>query len=197
MSRSAEIQRETRETRIQVRLELDGRGRSQTETGLGFLNHMLELLSKHSLIDLEVRAQGDLEVDDHHLSEDLGITLGKALAQALGDKAGIRRYGSCLLPMDEVLVAAAVDLGGRFAFGCDYEPQRETVGDMSTEVVPHFFQSLAANAGMSVHLRFLDPGRNEHHRIEAMFKGFARSLRMAIEPDPRLQGEIPSSKGVL
>lgn len=195
--RFASIKRKTNETQIEVRLDLDGKGRCQCRTGLGFLEHMLELLAWHAKVDLEIEAGGDLRVDDHHLVEDLGIALGQALGQAWGDKKGIERYGSMLLPMDEVMIAVALDLGGRFAFSCDYRPQRETIGDLSTELVPHFFRSLAAEARMNLHFQFLNPGENEHHRIEAMFKGFARSLRMALKIDEQRRREVPSTKGRL
>ncbi|HSR68737.1 MAG TPA: imidazoleglycerol-phosphate dehydratase HisB [Acidobacteriota bacterium] len=195
--RSAEISRQTRETQIGLRLDLDGSGESQIDLPLGFLSHMLDLLVKHSLVDLKVSAAGDLGVDDHHLTEDLGIGLGQAIREALGDKRGIRRYGFFILPMDEVLCQVALDLGGRYAFASDYRPQREQVGDLSTEMVNHFFASLANQAGMNLHIRLLDSGENEHHRVEAIFKCFARALRAALEPDPRLGQEIPSTKGTL
>ncbi|MDA2924603.1 imidazoleglycerol-phosphate dehydratase, partial [Acidobacteria bacterium AH-259-L09] len=173
--RTASVKRETRETQIEVNLNLDGQGECTCRVGLGFLEHMLELLARHARIDLKARAEGDLEVDDHHLTEDLGIVLGQTLNKALGRKKGIERYGFVLLPMDEVLIAVAVDLGGRFAFCCNYRPQREKIGDLSTELIPHFFRSLAVEARLNLHFNFLNPGENEHHRIEAMFKGFARS----------------------
>ncbi len=196
-ARSAELTRETAETQIRLALNLDGGGACRCSTGVGFLDHMLTLAARHGRFDLTVEARGDLEVDDHHLVEDIGIVLGKALASALGEKRGIRRYGSVMLPMDEVLVAVAVDLGGRFAFRCDYQPRREKVGDLSTEMVAHFFQSLASESRIALHFRFLDPGENEHHRIEAMFKGFGRALREAAATDPEAANEIPSTKGVL
>ena len=195
--RTASVKRETRETSIEVNLNLDGQGECTCRVGLGFLEHMLELLARHARIDLKARAEGDLEVDDHHLTEDLGIVLGQTLNKALGRKKGIERYGFVLLPMDEVLIAVAVDLGGRFAFCCNYRPQREKIGDLSTELIPHFFRSLAVEARLNLHFNFLNPGENEHHRIEAMFKGFARSLRMAVRIDPKAKGEVPSTKGVL
>ena len=195
--RKAKVKRKTRETNVDVEVNLDGRGRFSGRLDLGFLAHMLELLSHHSRMDLKVTADGDLKVDDHHLTEDLGITLGQAIGKALGSKEGIVRYGSILLPMDEVLVAVAVDLGGRFAFRCDYQPQREMLGDLATELVPHFFRSLAGAAGCNLHFRFLDPGENEHHRVEAMFKGFARALRTAASMDQESAGKVPSTKGVL
>lgn len=191
------VKRKTAETQIEVRLNLDGKGQSQLSTGLGFLEHMLELLARHARVDLEISAAGDLQVDDHHLTEDLGMVLGQALHEALGEKKGIERYGSTLLPMDEVLVAVAVDLGGRFAFSCDYNPQRERMGDLSTELVPHFFRALAVEGRMNLHFKFLNHGENEHHRIEAMFKGFARALRAAVRMNPEAAGEVPSTKGKL
>jgi len=195
--RNSEITRETGETRIAVKLELEGRGRSRIETGLGFFDHMLDLLGHHSKFNLEIKADGDLKVDDHHLVEDVGLAFGKALCEALAEKKGIRRYGSALIPMDEVLVAAVVDLSGRPVFVCNYQPLREQVGGLSTEMVDHFFSSLAAEAKMTLHLRVLEPGRNEHHRIEALFKSFARALRQAVELDPDFDDEVPSTKGVL
>ncbi|MFQ5929192.1 MAG: imidazoleglycerol-phosphate dehydratase HisB [Acidobacteriota bacterium] len=195
--RTASVKRKTRETQIEVNLNLDGQGECTCRVGLGFLEHMLELLARHARIDLKVRAKGDLEVDDHHLTEDVGIVLGQTLNKALGRKEGIERYGFALLPMDEVLIAVAVDLGGRFAFCCNYRPQREKIGDLSTELIPHFFRSLAVEARLNLHFNFLNPGENEHHRIEAMFKGFARSLRMAVRIDREAKGEVPSTKGVL
>ena len=195
--RVAVVNRKTEETQVRVRLNLDGKGQYKCRTGLGFLEHMLELLAKHARIDLEIEAKGDLTVDDHHLAEDLGITMGQALDRAWGDKKGVNRYGWVLLPMDEVLVAVALDLGGRFAFQSDYRPQREKVGDLSTEMVPHFFRGLAAQARVNLHFKFLREGENEHHRIEAMFKGFARSLRMAVRIDEETRDEVASTKGVL
>lgn len=195
--RRASVERKTDETQIEVALNLEGHGSCECSLSVGFVEHMLDLLCRHARIDLTIQAQGDLHVDDHHLVEDLGITIGQVLDQALGDRRGITRYGFALLPMDEVLVAVAMDLGGRFAFGCDYRPQRETIGDLSTELIPHFFSSLALQARMNLHFHFLSPGWNEHHRVEAMFKGFARSLRMAVAVDPQAEQEIPSTKGVL
>lgn len=195
--RVAELIRETGETSVRVHLDLDGEGKSQCETGVGFFEHMLQLLAHHSKVDLEIHAEGDLQVDDHHLVEDVGIVVGQALRQALGDKSGIRRYGSVLLPMDEVLVAVALDLSGRYAFICDYAPGQPRVGQLSTEMVPHFFSSLAAEARCNLHFRFLYPGQNEHHRVEAMFKGFARSLRAAVRIDREAPARVPSTKGTL
>lgn len=196
-ARVVRVRRKTGETEIEIQLNLDGSGQSRCRVGMGFLEHMLALLAHHALFDLEVEARGDLQVDDHHLTEDLGIVLGQALAEALGEKRGIERYGSVLLPMDEVLVAVAVDLSGRFAFCCDYQPERERVGELSTEMVGHFFRSLALEARACLHIRFLNPGENEHHRVEAIFKGVARALRAAVRREARLAEEVPSTKGVL
>lgn len=193
--RIAKLKRKTGETAIELEVNLEGTGQYQIDLQLGFLKHMLELFSKHSLIDLKVKAKGDTEVDDHHLTEDLGIVLGQALAQALGDKKGIRRYGSIVLPMDEVLVVCAIDLSGRFAFETNYKAERERVGDFSTEMMKHFFESLAVNAAMNLHIQYLNPGDNEHHRLEAAFKSFARALRSAAEIDERCKDLIQSTKG--
>lgn len=195
--RISEITRQTGETSISVKLGLDGQGRSSIETGLGFLDHMLDLLAHHSRFDLEVKAAGDLQVDDHHLVEDVGLALGQAISGALSEKKGIERYGSALVPMDEVLVAAAVDFSGRPVYVSNYEPARELVGELSTEMVNHFFASLAAEAKLTLHLRVLEPGLNEHHRIEALFKGIARALRQAVKVNADASNEIPSTKGVL
>ena len=195
--RRAALSRKTAETEIELELCLDGTGESRCSLGIGFLEHMLCLMAYHGKLDLEATAKADLHVDDHHLVEDLGIALGRALAQALGDKRGIQRYGSLLLPMDEVLVAAAVDVSGRFAFSTNYSPTRDRVGELSTEMVPHFFQSLASESRMALHLQFLNAGSNEHHRIEAMFKAFGRALRAAVRVDTEMPANIPSTKGIL
>lgn len=195
--RTAKLKRETGETSIELELDLDGTGKYQIDLELGFLKHMLELFSKHSLIDLKVKAKGDIEVDDHHLTEDIGIVLGQALSQVLGDKRSISRYGSIVLPMDEVLVACAIDLSGRFAFETNYKAEREVVGDFSTEMMTHFFQSVANGAAMNLHIQYLNPGDNEHHRLEAAFKSFARALRSATEIDERCKDLIQSTKGII
>ncbi len=195
--RRTTLERETNETRIKVAVNLDGKGKSKIDTGIGFLDHMLELFSRHSGIDLEVKGAGDLHVDEHHLVEDVGLVLGQALYQALGTKAGIERYGSAMIPMDEVLVAAAVDLSGRFVFVSDYRPERAQIGDLPTELVTHFFRSLATELRANLHFKFLTPGENEHHRVEAMFKAFARALRTAIRFDEKMAGQVPSTKGIL
>ncbi|MDD4557572.1 MAG: imidazoleglycerol-phosphate dehydratase HisB [bacterium] len=195
MPKTAEVKRKTGETDITVGIKLDGEGKYDISTTVGFLDHMLALMSRHSLIDMEVRATGDTQVDFHHLTEDTGICIGQAIAEALGDKRGIRRYGSCLLPMDEALVMAAIDLSGRPYLAYNLNIRRRRVGDFDTELVQEFFQGLANNAAATIHLKQLD-GRNAHHIIEAAFKGFGRALRQAIEPDPR-NSDIPSTKGML
>ena len=195
MPRAATINRKTAETDIQLTLNLDGGGTSKIETGIGFFDHMLTLLAKHALFDLTVSAKGDLAVDFHHTVEDVGICLGKALAQALGDKAGIVRYGSKTLPMEETLVTSALDLSGRAWFVCRVAFATEKIGDFDTELVETFWQALAANALMNLHL-VLHHGSNSHHVAEALFKSTARALREAIAVDPRQTG-VPSSKGTL
>ncbi len=196
-TRIATITRDTQETQVTVSINLDGTGQYEVDTDGGFLNHMLELFSKHGLFDLRITARGDIKFDDHHLIEDVGIALGKAIKQAVDDKKGIRRYGFMLLPMDEVLVACATDLSGRYSFETNYVPVREKINDFSTEMVKHFFKSLALNAEMNLHFQFLNSGENEHHRVESMFKAFARSLRMSCEYDERARDQIPSTKGKL
>jgi imidazoleglycerol-phosphate dehydratase len=195
MARTATIKRETAETKIELTLDLDGSGLADAATGVGFLDHMLTLLAKHAAIDLKVRAAGDLDVDQHHTVEDVGICLGQALRQALGDKAGIRRYGHFTLPMEETLATVAIDLSGRFAlvFRADFPAAK--IGDFDSELVEDFWQAAAANALCNLHI-LVHYGRNSHHISEAIFKGAARALRMAIEPDPRLGG-VPSTKGTL
>ena len=158
---------------------------------------MLELFAFHSAIGLKVNASGDLQVDDHHVVEDVGIVVGRALSQALGERRGIRRYGSVTLPMDEVLMVVAVDLGGRFVFRSNYSPRRDRLGQLSCEMVNHFFSSLADQARMTLHFHLLDAGDNEHHRVEAMFKGFGRALAEAVAVDPLRTGELPSTKGAV
>jgi imidazoleglycerol-phosphate dehydratase len=196
MGRHASLERNTGETQISLMLDLDGVGNYDGQTGHVFLNHLLQLFAVHGLFDLTLHAKANF-LDDHHLVEDVGIILGQGLREALGEKKGIRRYGSIALPMDDVLCLAAVDLSGRSAFRTDYVPAREMVNDLSTEMVPHFFRTLAAHGGVSLHLQFLNPGDNEHHRIEAAFKAFARALRQACELDPRMEDRVPSTKGTL
>ncbi len=196
MSRVAELTRATNETRIELRLALDGAGMADVATGIGFLDHMLTALARHALFDLRVRAEGDLHIDFHHTTEDVGIVLGQALAQALGDKRGVRRYGHAVVPMDEVLVDAAVDLSGRpfLAWGARFE--HDKVGEMDTELFEEFFRALAMNALITLHVT-QRAGRNAHHVAEACFKAVARALRVAVEPDPRAAGAVPSTKGSL
>ena len=194
--RNAEIIRTTGETDIRIRLELDGTGKNEISTGVGFLDHMLTLFSRHGRFDLEVTCKGDTRVDDHHSVEDIGIALGKAFDQALGEKRGIRRYGQQLLPMDESLILAAVDLSGRDYLGYGLEIPTQKVGTFDTELVEEFFLGFVRNAKCALHLRQL-AGRNSHHVIEGAFKSAARALREAAEIDPALVGEIPSTKGIL
>jgi imidazoleglycerol-phosphate dehydratase len=193
--RKASVSRRTAETQITVSLDLDGTGERSCRTGIGFFDHMLDQLARHSLIDLDVEAKGDLHIDDHHTVEDVGIAIGQALRQALGDKAGIRRYGSCLLPMDDALVRAALDLSGRPFLVWKLDLASPKIGTFDTELVREFFTGLAMNAGMTLHVQRLD-GVNSHHVVEAAFKAVARALREAVEPDPRGAG-VPSTKGTL
>lgn len=194
--RRAEIKRETGETKIAVALDLDGTGRADIATGIGFLDHMLHLLARHSLIDLAIRAEGDLQVDDHHTSEDVGIALGQAFARALGDKKGITRYADCLMPMDETLSRLALDISGRafLVFKADFPSDK--IGTFDCELVREFFQAFASNAGVTLHAECLY-GLNSHHIAESLFKGLARVLRKASETDPRAAQSVPSTKGTL
>jgi imidazoleglycerol-phosphate dehydratase len=195
MTRTSTINRKTGETNIRVSVNLDGTGAGKRETGIGFFDHMLDLFAKHSLIDLDVKAVGDLHVDDHHTSEDVGIALGQAIHESLGNRAGVRRYGHFTLPMDECLVTAAVDMGGRYAFEYNAPIGPAKIGTFDSELVEHFWQSFAANANCNFHV-VLHYGRNSHHIAEAVFKATARAIRMACEMDSRSTG-IPSTKGVL
>jgi len=195
MSRTAKIERKTAETDIQLELNLDGTGQSSIKTGVGFFDHMLELLSKHGLFDLNIEAKGDLHVDQHHTVEDVGICFGQAIRQAIGDKAGIRRYGHFTLPMEETLVTSAVDLSGRYFLVFQAEFASAKIGDFDSELVEDFWQATAANALCNLHI-VLHHGRNSHHVSEAVFKSCARALRMAVESDPRQKG-VPSTKGTL
>lgn len=194
--RYAQISRKTAETDIQLSLNLDGTGQSEAGTGCGFLDHMLTLFARHGHFDLTVRCQGDTQVDYHHTVEDVGIVLGQAFAQALGDKKGICRYGQQLLPMDEALVLCAVDLSGRCTLRCAMPLPTPKVGDFDTELGEEFFLAFARAAGATVHLRMLD-GANSHHILEAAFKGLGRALRQAVTIDPDMKDQIPSTKGVL
>ncbi len=195
MSRTAKIQRTTGETNVDVSIDLDGSGTGSRMSGIGFLDHMLDLLGQHALIDLTVQAQGDLHVDDHHTTEDIGIAFGQAIDRALADRAGIRRYGHFTLPMDECLVTSAMDLGGRYAFEYRAPIAADKIGSFDSELVEHFWQSFAANAKCNLHV-VLHHGSNAHHIAEGVFKATARALRMAIESDPRSDA-VPSTKGIL
>lgn len=194
--RQAEINRKTGETDISLSLSLDGSGKCEINTGCGFLNHMLELFAKHSRFDLNVSCIGDTDVDYHHTVEDIGIVLGQAFSQSLGDKGGITRYGSMILPMDETLVLTAVDISGRAYLNFDAQMPSQKVGEMDTELVGEFFWAFVRSSNVTLHIKLLD-GKNTHHIIEGIFKSFARTLRIAASIDPSLGGEIPSSKGVL
>lgn len=194
--RSATVERTTKETDIKVTLDLDGTGAYRVSTGVGFFDHMLEQLSRHSLIDLTVAAKGDLHIDFHHTVEDVGIALGQALAKALGDKRGITRYASIELPMDETLTRCALDVSGRPYLIWRVRFERDKVGEMDTELFREFFQALAQNAGLTLHLETLY-GENNHHIAESSFKALARALRSAVAIDPRVAGDLPSTKGRL
>lgn len=195
MARKAIIDRQTAETKIQLTLNLDGKGKADVKTGVGFLDHMLTLLAKHAVVNLKVKAKGDLEVDQHHTVEDVGICLGQAIHKALGERAGIRRYGHFTLPMDETLATAAIDLGGRFALVFQADFPSAKIGDFDSELVEEFWRAVAANALCNLHI-LVHYGRNSHHISEAIFKATARALRMAAESDPRMTG-VPSTKGTL
>ncbi len=194
--RSASIDRKTSETNISLTLNLDGTGKTEIATGVGFLDHMLTLFARHGRFDLTVTCAGDTHVDDHHTVEDIAIVLGSALAEALGNKAGITRYGSFLLPMDEALVLCALDISGRATLRYGLNPPSQKVGTFDTELVEEFFMGFTRAAGVTLHLRQLD-GTNSHHILEAAFKGFGQALRQAVAIDPALNGEIPSTKGVI
>ncbi len=194
--RRATVRRETTETQIAVELNLDGTGTYAISTGIGFFDHMLEQLSRHSLIDLTVETKGDLHIDQHHTVEDTGLAIGEALAKALGDKRGIRRYADALSPMDETLTRVAVDISGRPFLVWKTEFSQKRLGEMDTEMFEHFFHSFAQTAGLTLHVETLY-GSNNHHIAEAAFKGLARALREAVEIDPRKAGVVPSTKGTL
>jgi imidazoleglycerol-phosphate dehydratase len=194
--RTAQISRQTAETEISVEINLDGTGAYDNQTGVGFFDHMLDQLSRHSLIDMTIRAKGDYHIDDHHTVEDTGIALGQALVQALGDKRGIRRYGECHLPMDDAQVRAALDLSARPFLVWNVDLPTPKIGTFDTELVREFFQALATHGGITLHVDQIH-GFNSHHIAEAAFKAVARALRMAVEPDPRKADAIPSTKGTL
>jgi imidazoleglycerol-phosphate dehydratase len=194
-NRKSEISRQTRETKIRVALDLDGSGKSSPHTGVGFFDHMLDLLARHSLIDLDVLAEGDLQVDAHHTVEDVGIVIGQALEQALGDKRGIYRYGWAIVPMDESLAQVAIDLSGRPAFVFRVNFAGESIGAFPTELVEEFFKSIATNAKLNLHIH-VPYGTNNHHIAEAIFKAAAKALRQAASADPR-NSDVPSTKGSL
>lgn len=193
--RKGEVIRETSETQISLNLELDGQGTSDISTGVGFLDHMLELLARHGLFNLEVRCKGDLDVDGHHTVEDVGICLGLAVKEALGSAKGIKRYGWVVLPMDEALATVALDLGGRPYLAVSLPTLDGDIGGFAMELLPEFFQAFCNNAGANLHIR-VDSGRNRHHMAEAIFKAFSKALDQAVTIDPRVQG-VPSTKGRL
>ncbi|HLN11528.1 MAG TPA: imidazoleglycerol-phosphate dehydratase HisB [Xanthobacteraceae bacterium] len=194
--RKASLRRTTKETDIEVAVDLDGTGRSKISTGIGFLDHMLELLARHALIDLTITAKGDLHIDDHHTTEDVGIVLGQAIRQSLGDMAGINRYADVHVPMDEALTRIAIDISGRPFLVFAAEFPRDKIGTFDTALVREWFQALAMNAGITLHITTLY-GTNDHHIAESCFKGLARALRAAVAIDPRAAGEVPSTKGRL
>jgi len=194
-SRSAIVERKTKETSVLVRLNLDGEGRSKIKTGIEFLDHMLEQLAFHGLLDLEIECEGDLHIDSHHSIEDIGIAIGQAFKEALGGKTGIRRFGHAYIPMDESLLRAVLDFSGRPEFVFNGQFGRYNLGNLDTQMIPHFFKSLAFNCGLTLHLSILD-GSNDHHKCEGLFKAFARALSDAIALDPRRMG-VSSTKGTL
>ena len=195
-TRSGEISRVTKETDVFVRIDIDGSGKCDVSTGIGFLDHMIQQLSSHGLFDIKVSANGDTNVDDHHTNEDIGIAIGQALSKALGDRSGIKRFGHFLAPLDEALIQVVVDCSGRPHLSFELDIPSQKVGNYDTELVKEFFAALSINSGLTLHIRQL-AGTNTHHIVEASFKSFARALRMATEIDPRRSGQIPSSKGVL
>ena len=196
MKRTAKIERKTNETDIKVNLSIDGTGNRVIDTPVGFLNHMLDLFGKHGLFDIEIISKGDMEIDEHHTVEDTGITIGQAFVQALGPKTGINRYGFFVLPMDEALVTVAIDFAGRYAFNLNCPFDREKVGDLSTELIYDFWDGFAQNAKVNLHIK-VENGRNDHHKIEGIFKATARAIRMACEIDNRAPNSLPSTKGKL
>ena len=196
MNRIAEVQRNTKETQIRVRVDLDGTGHAKLATGIGFFDHMLDQIARHGLIDLEIDAQGDLHIDGHHTVEDVGITLGQAVAQAVGDKAGLTRYGHAYVPLDEALSRVVIDFSGRPGLHMRVDFKAGMIGALDSQLVYEFFQGFSNHAGVTLHIDNLQ-GDNAHHQCETIFKAFARALRMALTPDPRSAGVIPSTKGSL
>ena len=194
--RTAEVRRDTKETQIQVRINLDGTGQSELSTGIGFFDHMLDQIARHGLIDLHIQATGDLHIDGHHTVEDVGIALGQAVAIAVGDKKGLRRYGHAFVPLDEALSRVVVDFSGRPGLHMDVKFTSGMIGELDTQLVYEFFQGFANHAGVTLHIDNLK-GFNAHHQCETIFKAFARALRAALESDPRAAGVIPSTKGSL
>ena len=194
--RKAQTERKTTETSISLKIELDGTGQSNISTGIGFFDHMLDQLAKHSLIDMEINADGDLHIDDHHTVEDTGISLGNAIKEALGSKIGIRRYGFCLLPMDDALVQTALDISGRAHLECNLSFNTTKIGFFDVELIKEFFNALCQNSGITLHINMIS-GTNSHHIVEATFKSVAQSLRQAVENDTRRGHQVPSTKGVL
>jgi imidazoleglycerol-phosphate dehydratase len=194
--RTAEVSRNTKETQIRVRLDLDGTGMARLATGIAFLEHMLDQVARHGMLDLEIEAKGDLHIDAHHTVEDIGITLGQACARAVGDKAGIARYGHAYVPLDEALSRVVIDFSGRPGLEYHVKYARSLIGEFDVDLVHEFFQGFANHAQVTLHIDNLR-GENAHHQCETIFKAFARALRMAIEPDPRASGSIPSTKGSL
>ena len=195
-TRSGEISRVTKETDVFVQIDIDGSGKCDVNTGIGFLDYMIQQLSSHGLFDIKVSANGDTHVDDHHTNEDIGIAIGQALSKALGDRSGIKRFGHFLAPLDEALIQVVVDCSGRPHLSFDLDIPSQKVGTYDTELVKEFFAAVSSNSGLTLHIRQIS-GTNTHHIVEASFKSFARALRMATEIDPRRSGQIPSSKGVL
>jgi imidazoleglycerol phosphate dehydratase HisB len=196
MKRSVKIERKTNETEISIGLNIDGVGNRKIETPIGFLNHMLDLFAKQGLLDLNIKATGDMFIDEHHTVEDVGIVLGQAFYKAIGDKKGISRYGFFILPMDEVLATVAIDFAGRYAFTFDCNFNREKIGDLSTELIYDFLDGFAQNAKVNLYIK-VENGRNDHHKAEAIFKALAKAVRMACEIDERASLTVPSTKGVL
>jgi imidazoleglycerol-phosphate dehydratase len=194
--RQAQVTRNTLETKIEVRLDLDGSGKSALSTGVGFFDHMLDQVARHGMFDLEVRAEGDLHIDAHHTVEDVGITIGQAFTKAIGDKKGVRRYGHAYVPLDEALSRVVIDLSGRPGLEYSVDYARGLIGDFDVDLVHEFFQGFVNHAGVSLHIDNLK-GRNAHHQAETIFKAFGRALRMAVELDPRAAGILPSTKGSL